>query len=456
MHLRVWLLCGARRRPAIAIALALLVSTLAPGLGASRGSREQQRTVVVVAGLTGSELVDSDTGEMVWGRGRNLFFPADGGYRLAAPLTTGGRDSLRPGATIDRVRFGPFSKPIYAPLASRLQQAGWLRGNLRRPASGENFFFYSYDWRHDNSVAAIELGHQLNRLAARSAGTLPVTLICQSNGAHICRYLVKYGTAPLEHAERLGRRALRGVDIKQVILVAAANGGSIRTLRQLNTSRRYLAGVGRVFQPEVSFTFASIYQSLPSYRDDLFVDPQGNTIAVDLFDVADWEHYGWSVFGSEVAARIEWQEELFGDLEARRSFLARALDRARRMQNLLRRETDIGQAAYFAIQNDRLPTLERAVVRQAESGWETLFAGDKNARNLEIAPSLLTAGDGHAPIASQRWLSRREIEAFAAPPFIVDGKHFQLIIKAQALDHVLEICQRPMAFRAPVIEAGTH
>ncbi len=438
----------------MALALTLLVSTLAPGHGESRSARQPQRPVVVVPGLTGAELVDSDTGEMVWGRGSNLFFPADGGYRLVAPLSTGGRDSLRAGATIDRVKFGPFSKPIYGPLASRLQEAGWQRGDLRRPATGENFFFYSYDWRRDNSVAAVELGNQLNRLAARSDTTLPVTLICQSNGAHICRYLLKYGTASLEKAERLGKRPLRGIDIEQVILVAAANGGSIRTLRQLNTSRRYLAGVGRIFQPEVSFTFASIYQSLPSYRDDLFVDPSGNTIEVDLFDAADWEHYGWSVFESEVAARIDSQQELFGDLEARRSFLAQALDRARRTQELLRRETDMGHVEYFAIQNDGLPTIERAVLRQGDSGWETLFSGDKNARDLAIAPSLLTPGDGHAPIASQRWLSANEIRAFAAPPLIVDAKHFNLIVKSQALDHVAEICQRPMILRAPLIEAG--
>ena len=64
------------------LALALAIAALSPGSGEGRQPAVTRRTVIVVPGLTGSKLVDSDTGEMVWGRGSNLFSPDDGGYNL--------------------------------------------------------------------------------------------------------------------------------------------------------------------------------------------------------------------------------------------------------------------------------------------------------------------------------------------------------------------------------------
>ena len=181
---------------------------------------------------------------MIWGRGANLFSPDDGGYQLVLPLGANQFDTLRAGGTIDRVKFGPFSKPIYAPLAERFEREGWVRGNLAEPAADETLFFFTYDWRYDNSVAATTLASQLEQLARSrrntTANPLPVSLLCQSNGAHICRYLLKYGAASLEQAEGGRIEPLQGVVIDQMTLVAAANGGMRRSRRcKTSTARLY-------------------------------------------------------------------------------------------------------------------------------------------------------------------------------------------------------------------------
>ena len=428
---------------AIAGLLALAGGTL---LAAGRSDREQppaRRTVVVVPGITGVELADSETGDVAWGLGRNLLTPADGGYRLAVSISTAGIDRLRPTRAIRRMKIGPFSKPIYAPLVHQFESAGWVEGDLRQPAPGQNFFFFAYDWRRDNSRSAAELAAQLGRLAALRGDRLPVALICQSNGSYICRYLLKFGAVSLADAERGLRRPPKDVAIEQLILVGTANGGSLRILHQLNETRRYVPTFGRSFHPEVSFTFESLYQDLPSYREDLFVDPEGHDLAVDLWDAESWQRYGWSVFAPKVAARVRSRPDLFADAAARRDFLERALDRARRFQSLLRLDIDIGRTHYYMIENHGLPTPDRAVLRRHDSGWETLITGDRGLRQLGIVDAVTSTGDGHATTRSQRWLTAGELAAFGASPLVTDGEHFEMIIRPTALSHLLDICRRP-------------
>lgn len=433
---------GGRPRSAAVLALVLIVSLLSPRGSESAGS-EARRTVVVVPGITGVELLDSETEDLIWGRGGNLLGPTDGGYRLAVPIGGGRADRSRPGNAIDRIRIGPITKPIYGPVARQFQRHGWTSGDLRRPEEGGDLFFFAYDWRRDNVQAASQLARQLERLASSRGDQLAVSLICQSNGAHICRYLVRYGSATLDEAENGERRLPAGVSFEQLVLVGTANGGSLRILRQLNQTRRYLP-IGRRFHPEIFFTYESLYQDLPSYRDDLFVDTEGRDLAVDLWNVASWERYGWSIFDEEVRGRLDRRTDLFGNAEQQRRFLELALDRGRRLQALLKRDLDIGRTRYFMIQNQALPTPDRAVLRPTASGWETLITGDRALRQLAIASAVASSGDGHAPTASQRWLTPSETAALDGPPLMVDGRHFEMILRPPVLARLLEICSRPM------------
>ena len=146
------------------------------------------------------------------------------------------------------------------------------------------------------------------------------------------------------------------------IVVATASGGAIRVLHEMDRGRRYVPCIGRKNRPEVLFTFRSLFEALPD-GIDLFVDPAGRTLDVDLFDPGNWERYGWSIHGDAVLERAlgETHRDVFVDRGTVDRYLARSLDRAARLRRLLGADPDPPpRTAYYFIQNDRRPTPARA------------------------------------------------------------------------------------------------
>lgn len=402
--------------------------------------------VVFVPGVTGVELRDRSTGELVWGRGRNLLGPFDRGYRLARWLpAASAMPRLEPGRAILELRlFGIVRRPVYRSLVDLFEANGYRHGHLEDPRPGDGFFLFAYDWRQDNVTSACRLADQLRRLQRVRGGTrLRVILVCQSNGAHVCRYLTRYGGATLEDAESLGPQRLPGIEIDKLVLVGASNGGSLRVLRELDRGRRYLWGVGRRWAPETLFTFASLYQDLPVYTEDLFVDEKGASLAVDLFDAASWERFGWSAFGAAARRRLaaEDHREIFGREADRRAFLERSLNRAVRFHRVLHRDNDEPvPTSYYLITNRHNPTPARAVLLPEGTRWRTLFAGDRELRQLPVHTARVESiGDGHATLESQLWLSPQERARLASEPLEVAGEHFEMVLGAATFRHLLEI-----------------
>jgi hypothetical protein len=267
-------LARSKRRPLAPFLLVLLSACsspppVLPGLAESR----ERIPVVLVPGVTGVTLRERDSGKTVWGRGVNLIRPHDGGYELALPIASGavGPTKLEPGKVIEEVRLaGVFRKSVYRPIVELLEANGYRRGDLSDPDPADDLFLYAYDWRQDNILSARRLAELLERVRrARSDARLPVALLCQSNGAHVCRWLVKFGKAGLEQAEAGIVEKPEGVDVVKVILVATSSGGGLRVLREMDRGRSYVRPMGRNWRPEVMFTYPSFYQDLPGYRRDL-------------------------------------------------------------------------------------------------------------------------------------------------------------------------------------------
>jgi pimeloyl-ACP methyl ester carboxylesterase len=345
-------------------------------------------TVVLVPGMTGSRLCDANTGAVLWGDSTRLLVPWDGGARLALPLD-GSPDDIRPCGAIREMRVAQWRKDIYGGLLDFLE------------SSGASVHVFDYDWRRDNVESARLLVAELEQIAA-SRGDGRVHLICQSNGGYICRYAARFGDVSLEDAERGLRRPAAGVTIEKLILVGTANGGSMRILREFNRGRQYLRVIGRRFRPAVFFTFPGLYQDLPAYRGDLFVDERGRPMDVDVWDAASWRTYGWSIFAAGTAG---------GDREA---FLRDALHSAKRMHALLRSAHDAPLPRYYSIQSLDFPTPTRAVLERRGARWRTRFLEEDR-------------GDLHATGESQASLSASETAALAMPPVHVPGEHFEMI-----------------------------
>jgi hypothetical protein len=386
------------------LAIVLLLASCVPkyaGLPERPSAEPPSVPVVFVPGVTGVVLRDSKTGEVVWGEGRNLLGPDDGGSRLALGPHLGPDTALEPAGPIDEIRVFGIQKPIYGPLRELLIRAGYV--------PGKTLFFFGYDWRRDLTESAGRLRQQLEEMRREQGRErLEVDLVCQSSGAHLCRYLAKYDLPP-------------NFAIRRLVLVGASNGGSLRILRELDRGRRYVPLVGRFMRPEVLFTFPSLFQDLPIYRRDLFLDEKGRPLDVDLWDPESWRRYGWSVQGKDVELR-------------------RVLSDARRFQELLRADSPrFGNTRIYVVGSTDQPTPDRAVLVRDGKEWKTFFTGDAWLRRRPTLEALATAeGDEHATVASQDWLSPQEKAALALPPHRVKGGHFEALLTVEAGRFLLE------------------
>ncbi len=443
------------KRQAAGAALLGVALVSALGLGCASGAPHPHpvsappaanRTVtILVPGVTGTALREIESGRLVWGSGKNLLFPRDKAYSIARPLPIDGKSQplrLTAGPVMDHVRLLFFRKEIYGKILTSLVDAGWRLGDLTRPGPADTLFAFAYDWRLDNVTTTARLAQQLEALRqARGVERLSINLICQSNGGYICRYLAKYGGATRSQAKTGAQPPLSGIEIERVVLVGTANGGSLRILRELDRGRIYLPLIGRAMLPEVLFTLPSLYQDLPAYRGDLFVDQRGAEVPIDLYDATAWVDHGWSIFAPKVARRADRRPDLFGDHEDRVAFLTRALASARELQGLLRQDSPaFGNPRYYLIQNAFDPTPERAVVARRDRREELYFTGDRWVdKNQYLAARTRAPGDGHASLGSQEWLSPQERAALIGDPFYVPGGHFEMILEPATLRRLVEI-----------------
>lgn len=440
------------QHPGRALLLLRAAVALFAALASSPGAfSEDLRTVILVPGITGSKLRDVETGKVVWGEGRNLIFPRDGAYALARPLG-GGKQRLEAFAVIEHIRLlGVIRREIYGPVLRRLEKAGYQRGVLARSRPDDTLFAFAYDFRQDVQQISGLLARALETLRQeRGSERLRVSLICQSTGGNICRYLAKYGGVPLEDAEDGSSVGLEAIEIEKLILVGTASGGSLRNLQFLLQGRSYISGFGRPMLPEVLFTFASLLEDLPAYTNDVFIDSSGRRLEIDLFDAANWQTYGWSVFAQDVKSRLQkaGRHDLFGDEAKRLEHLRWALDRARRLHRLLQSDVaGVTLPQYYSVQNADEATISRALLLRTDEGWSTLFPGDPQLERLpgrQTAPldRMTTPGDGHASKDSQRALSAQEAAKMARPTLYVEGKHFTLILNPAAEEFIVEVLAR--------------
>ncbi|HVR28523.1 MAG TPA: hypothetical protein VMS86_03220 [Thermoanaerobaculia bacterium] len=396
--------------------------------------------VVLVPGATGSLLRQPD-GPVVWGRGLDVLLPRDGGYALVRPVAAAGAQApLEALAVIERIRLaGVVRKPVYEPLLRALEALGYRRGELSCPRCDGTLLPFAWDWRSSHASAAAHLAESLEAVRrARGLEVLPVALVCQSSGAHLCRFFAKYGGASLEDVEAGHAAPPERIAVTRLVLVGSSNGGGLRVLRELDRGRRYVPIIGRKFQPETLFTFPSLYEDLPAYRADLFVDRAGRALDIDLYEAANWTTYGWSAFGAAARRRLARLEDHspFGTEAQRLDYLRSTLDRAQRFQRALLADAGWSRGpSYHLIQGRSDPaTPERAVLARAGGAWRLLFAGDAAVDRDPLLRHLATGvGDGHATLASQLWLGPEETAALAGPPVYVPGAHFEMILSSQAL-----------------------
>ncbi|MEK7283845.1 MAG: hypothetical protein AAB249_08535 [Acidobacteriota bacterium] len=372
--------------------------------------------VIVLHGFLGSKMKNVHTHESVWGRVRNAIRrgrPDD----LALPIDrlplAENRDDLVPYAIYDAVMGVKFYGAI---LDSLRDVGGYSLGDIDDPLPGDTVFIFNYDWRRDNVESAVALGNAIRKIKARlKAPGMRFDIVAHSMGGLIAEYYLKYGTADVLDREAEAAVTWAGAaDIGRIVAIGTPHQGTMSAFRILNN------GISRTLSPRELFTMPSVYQLLPAGASGHFLDMEGRSVAVDLYDARTWIRNRWSIWSPREAGIAQVPP-------AAGRFLQASLDRARAFRAALDREAPDGPppVPIHLFGSDCVPTLDRVVVNPTPGGIQVLFndgtAPYRNARELERL--MLAPGDGTVTADSLTGLGTLSPPSATASTFFFCATH---------------------------------
>ncbi|MBC7899924.1 MAG: hypothetical protein H7070_07700 [Saprospiraceae bacterium] len=373
--------------------------------------------IIIIPGLTGSDLINSRTGEEVWFRARRA---KDDDLRLPISANLArNRDDL---VTKDIIRSVEFLKilpevEIYERLIDSLEKRGGYReakfDTATKNDAVDTFYVFPYDWRRDNVENARLLIRRIETLKRRiGKPALEFNVIAHSMGGLIARYAAMYGNqdipAGIPKPNWAGAR-----HFDKIFLLGTPNEGSVLSINGLLNGFSYVGGgLNLPFIQDISrfdlFTIPSIYQLLPhdgsfiAYGEDL------KPLKIDIYDPATWEKYGWAV----------WQDDDFtkkmSAVEQRnaRPFFNAALNRAKRFQAALAANGGSKVQVSFYLMGANCKETQNAVLLlrdEKKDRWKTIFKPDSFTRSNgekvtgdEVKVLLVGMGDG---VVTKRSLS---------------------------------------------------
>ena len=241
------------------------------------------RTLLIVPGLFGTEIVDAAVG-VLWGSARCLY---RGPLIGELPTPRG-----RAGRVMEGISVGPLVVyDIIGALLRALRRAGYRRG--------ENMFLYAYDWRQRLLDDGAPLAAEIRRLAAVSGG--PIDLLGLSNGGLTLRAAFA---------------ADRALPVERVVLSGPPLAGSVETLTVLHAGFQF-APMGRTVAPEEFVACPGSMDSIPSPATAAFLDLDDADAAHDLYEPATWRRLRMSIFRDD-PDRADWVPVLGQRLQALR------------------------------------------------------------------------------------------------------------------------------------------
>jgi len=305
--------------------------------------------VVVIPGILGSKLTDSETGTRVWG---SFTFGAadadkpDGARLMALPMREGApladlRDEVFPSDVLDVVvadvgLFRGLEIAAYVDLMKTLA-AGRYRDQMLGESGaidygGQHYtcFQVPYDWRRSIPDAARELESiiQQAQITARfelglaEDAPIKVDVVAHSMGGLVLRYYLRYGTAPLPQDGSLPELTWAGAKhVRKAVLVGTPSAGSVLALKQLVEGMN-LNPVFPNYRPALLGTMPAVFQLLPRTRHNTVVDAATGD-PIDIFDPETWERYEWGLLAPGQDRVLRW---LLPEAETREQRLAIARD----------------------------------------------------------------------------------------------------------------------------------
>jgi pimeloyl-ACP methyl ester carboxylesterase len=326
-----------RHRAAFALALICCACASAPSAPdlsaiyerAAKHHDQSRNPVILIPGILGSRLRDSETGRIVWG----AFSPGyadpqtpEGARLVALPMREGAvlrdlRDGVVPDGALDRLEVSLLGLPLelgaYRHILGTLGVGGYRDEDLGR--SGEidygadhfTCFQFDYDWRRDIAENAARLesfiaekADYVRRERARRYGAtgaeVRFDVVAHSMGGLVARYFLAYGGELLPEDGSVPKPTWAGArHLERIVLVGTPNAGSVKALRQLVQGVRFAAILPK-YEPAILGTMPSVYELLPRGRHGALVDASApHEPITDLHDPALWERMGWGLAAAD-------------------------------------------------------------------------------------------------------------------------------------------------------------
>ncbi|MFM9902991.1 MAG: esterase/lipase family protein [Pyrinomonadaceae bacterium] len=439
--------------------------------------------VIIIPGVTGSNLINPKTGKAAWFNARR---EKDDDMRL--PMTSAtlsrNRDGLEARDIIRKIEVPILPDvQVYQTLIDALIARGYTEGDWSKPQAADVFYVFPYDWRRDNVESAQLLIRRM--LAVKQAVKRPdlkFDILAHSMGGLIARYAAMYGAADLPGAAPVPTWA-GAAHINKLMMFGTPNEGAANAFDALLNGSPIIGGRNLPFvddfRPEDVMTSPAAFQLLPHQSTARFLDENLQPIKIDIYNIETWDKYGWGALNDpkflgklKDASRLAVKNREikpvrpnskanFDDrLTARttyaqaRAYFAAALKRAKLFQLALDAPAKNTTVQLYAYGGNCRPTLDAIVLlRDAKKDkWITLVdardiktSGGKEIKKETVKAAMFANGDGRV---TQRSLLGETVLADGSAPdvksiltlktsFFACGLHTSLFIEKQIEDSFL-------------------
>jgi pimeloyl-ACP methyl ester carboxylesterase len=387
--------------------LVILLIFVTSNLAFAQPKIEEKNPILVIPGIMGSRLKNSETGKEVW-----VKFKKDKNDDLSLPMSPNlksNRDKLVAFDLVNEVKILKFLPgiSIYSDLLDTLEKKGGLvRGNWETPIADKDanqYYVYAYDWRQDNVENAQLLIRKIEKLRLKlGKPNLKFDVIGHSMGGLIARYAAMYGDDDLQTKPNPKWNGAKFFG--KIFLLGTPNEGSMHSLRALNSGYSVSTFAGtfhpEIFSRDVAFSSPSLFQLLPHGKSARFYDEDLKPIIVDIYDPVNWKKYGWNLStDSKIAASYSRAKKLQID-----RYLEETLSRTKKFHDALDATTKPpASLQIYGFGSNCKETLDGAILFQdpKTKSWTTLTKNDsfKNSKGekvdkKEIGPTIFADGDG--------------------------------------------------------------